>query len=207
MQGKKLPIGLRVGLAIFTATLFVTSTWADIHDKVLHNFNNNGTDGASPQASLILDAAGNLYGTTNNGGTYNYGTVFELTPAGGGSYTQKVLHNFTNGADGGNPQSGLILDGAGNLYGTTYVGGALLLRNGVRVDARRGRNLEREGAVQLRQRQHGLSHQRPDLRWRRQSLRYNVAGRPCPSADCLRVDARRGRELDGEGLARLRQPQ
>jgi uncharacterized repeat protein (TIGR03803 family) len=123
MQGKRLPIGLRVGLAIFTVALFVTSTWADIHDTVLHNFNNNGTDGASPQAGLIVDGAGNLYGTTNNGGTYNYGTVFELTPAAGGSYTEKVLHNFTNGADGGNPQSGLILDGAGNLYGTTYVGG------------------------------------------------------------------------------------
>jgi uncharacterized repeat protein (TIGR03803 family) len=124
MQGKRLPIGLRVGLAIFTVALFVTSTWADIHDTVLHNFNNNGTDGASPQAGLIVDAAGNLYGTTNNGGTYTYGTVFELTPAAGGSYTEKILHNFTNGADGGNPQSGLILDGAGNLYGTTYVGGA-----------------------------------------------------------------------------------
>jgi uncharacterized repeat protein (TIGR03803 family) len=124
MQGKRLPIGFRVGLAIFTVALFVTSTWADIHDTVLHNFNNNGTDGAYPQAGLIVDAAGNLYGTTNNGGTYTYGTVFELTPAAGGGYTEKILHNFTNGADGGNPQAGLILDGAGNLYGTTYVGGA-----------------------------------------------------------------------------------
>jgi uncharacterized repeat protein (TIGR03803 family) len=124
MQGKRLPIGFRVGLAIFTVALFVTSTWADIHDTVLHNFNNNGTDGAYPQAGLIVDAAGNLYGTTNSGGTYTYGTVFELTPAAGGGYTEKILHNFTNGADGGNPQSGLILDGAGNLYGTTYVGGA-----------------------------------------------------------------------------------
>src|ERR1039458_7834107 len=124
MQGKRLPIGLRVGLAIFTVPLFETSTGADVHDTVLHNFNNNGTDGTYPQAGLIVDAAGNLYGTTNNGGTYTYGTVFELTPVAGGGYTEKILHNFTNGADGGNPQSGLILDGAGNLYGTTYVGGA-----------------------------------------------------------------------------------
>ncbi len=124
MQGKTLSLGLRAALAVFAATLFVTSTWATTQEKVLHNFNNDGRDGAYPQAGLIADAAGNLYGTTNNGGTYTYGTVFELPPAAGGGYTEKILHNFTNGADGGNPQSGLILDGAGHLYGTTYVGGA-----------------------------------------------------------------------------------
>ena len=124
MQGKRLPIALKAALAVFALTLLVTSAWAEIHDKVLHNFNNNGTDGASPQAGVVVDAAGNVYGTTNNGGTFNDGTVFELTPAAGGGWTEKVLHNFTNGADGGNPQAGLILDGAGNLYGTTYIGGA-----------------------------------------------------------------------------------
>jgi uncharacterized repeat protein (TIGR03803 family) len=124
MQGKRLSIRLRAALAIFAATLFVTGTGATAQEKVLHNFNNDGTDGAYPQAGLIVDATGNLYGTTNNGGTYTYGTVFELTPAAGGGYTEKILHNFTNGADGGNPQSGLILDGAGNLYGTTYLSGA-----------------------------------------------------------------------------------
>ena len=124
MRGKRLPIGLSAALAIFAVTMFATNTWAELHDKVLHNFNHNGTDGTSPQAGLIADGAGNVYGTTNNGGTYNYGTVYELTPAGGGNWTEKILHNFSNGADGGNPQSGLIFDGAGNLYGTTYVGGA-----------------------------------------------------------------------------------
>src|ERR1019366_6105928 len=91
MQGKTLSIGLRAALAIFAATLFVTSTWAIAQEKVLHNFNNDGTDGAYPQAGLVVNPAGNLYGTTNNGGAYTYGTVFELTPTAGG-WTEKVLY-------------------------------------------------------------------------------------------------------------------
>jgi uncharacterized repeat protein (TIGR03803 family) len=71
-----------------------------------------------------LDAAGNLYGTTVGGGTYGYGTVFELTPIAGGGWTERVLHNFNNdGTDGAYPYGGLIFDGAGNLYGTTAWGG------------------------------------------------------------------------------------
>jgi hypothetical protein len=52
MREKRLSIGLRAALAIFTVTLFVTSTWAATHEKVLHNFNNNGTDGSTPVAGL-----------------------------------------------------------------------------------------------------------------------------------------------------------
>src|ERR1019366_8435779 len=86
-------------------------------EKLLYSFVNNGTDGASPYAGLIFDAVGNLYGTTYQGGTYySSGTVFELTPAGGGSWTEKVLHSFGNGTDGANPYyAGLIFDAAGNL--------------------------------------------------------------------------------------------
>ncbi len=73
-----------------------------------------GTDGASPQAALIRDATGNLYGTTYAGGASGFGTVFKLTPT--NDFT--VLHSFT-GTDGAHPQAGLIQDGAGNLYGTT----------------------------------------------------------------------------------------
>ena len=87
---------------------------------MLHSF--NGTDGAWPQTSLIFDAAGNLYGTTHHGGVSGQGTVFELTPTGGGGWTEKVLYNFGKGTDGAAPEAGLIFDAAGNLYGTTTFG-------------------------------------------------------------------------------------
>src|SRR5271157_693209 len=79
MRGKALSVGLKA-LAIFAVTLSVTNTWASVHWKetVLQNF--NGTNGSGPQSGLIFDTAGNLYGTTTSGGTYNYGTVFELSP-------------------------------------------------------------------------------------------------------------------------------
>jgi uncharacterized repeat protein (TIGR03803 family) len=93
--------------------------------KILHNFKHNGTDGYQPYASLAFDAVGNLYGTTRSGGVYGYGTVFELTPEIGGSWTEKLLHSFnSNGTDGIFPFSSLVLDAAGNLYGTAFEGGA-----------------------------------------------------------------------------------
>ena len=92
---------------------------------VLHSFT-GGSDGGDPTAGLIADAAGNLYGTTLEGGTtgscnrpYGCGTVFQLTPSG----TLTVLHSFT-GSDGASPEAGLLADAAGNLYGTTHSGGA-----------------------------------------------------------------------------------
>jgi len=88
-------------------------------EKVLYNFT-GGVDGANPNSSLILDASGDLYGTTYSGGTSGAGTVFELTPGG----TETVLYSFTGGADGANPMARLTFDAAGNLYGTTFAGGA-----------------------------------------------------------------------------------
>ena len=88
-------------------------------EKVLHNFNNDGKDGVGPYASLIFDTAGNLYGTTFGGGAIGYGTVFELKPKAGGTWTQKVLHSFNAQTEGFYPTAGLVLDSAGNLYGTT----------------------------------------------------------------------------------------
>jgi uncharacterized repeat protein (TIGR03803 family) len=85
---------------------------------VLYSF--SGPDGAQPFASLIQDTAGNLYGTTLSGGTYNNGVVFKLSPDG----TETVLHHFTGGADGATPFADLIQDSAGNLYGTATNGGA-----------------------------------------------------------------------------------
>lgn len=89
-------------------------------ETVLHAFT-GGNDGYFPQAALIQDKAGNLFGTTDEGGAnYGGGTVFKLAPDG----TETVLHTFTGGNDGDSPQAGLVEDKAGNLYGTTTIGGA-----------------------------------------------------------------------------------
>ena len=90
-------------------------------ETVLHSF--DGTDGGYPEAGLIFDAAGNLYGTTSYGGAHGGGTVFELAPDGQGGWHETVLHSF-NFRDGRLPAAGLTFDFAGNLYGTTYSGGA-----------------------------------------------------------------------------------
>ena len=71
----------------------------------------------------MQDNAGNLYGSSVSGGTYNYGYVFKLTPSNGG-WTLTDLHDFTNGSDGAWPYDGLVIDASGNLYGTTFVGGS-----------------------------------------------------------------------------------
>jgi len=78
--------------------------------------------GASPNAGMILDSAGNLYGTTQAGGKYNGGVVYELSPNSAGGYTPIVLNAFS-GINGGGPLAGLVQDSAGYLYGTTYIGG------------------------------------------------------------------------------------
>jgi uncharacterized repeat protein (TIGR03803 family) len=108
---------------VFELTPTAGGTWSE---KVLYSFKNDGTDGINPKAGVIFDAAGNLYGTTSHGSPSHQGTVFELTPAVGGTWTEKVLHSFINdGMDGGIPEAGpLIFDAAGNLYGTTFTGGA-----------------------------------------------------------------------------------
>jgi uncharacterized repeat protein (TIGR03803 family) len=75
--------------------------------------------------NLILDASGNLYGTTVGGGLYGFGYVFELSPSASGKWTGKVLHCFNNnGTDGVNPCGSLVLSAAGKLYGATVNGGA-----------------------------------------------------------------------------------
>jgi uncharacterized repeat protein (TIGR03803 family) len=87
-------------------------------EKVLYAFNKK-KGGYYSYGGLVLDAQGNLFGTASQGGTYGFGTVFEITSA----HKEKVLYNFTGGADGGNPYAGLVLDAQGNLYGTTEFGG------------------------------------------------------------------------------------
>ena len=81
-----------------------------------------GSDNSGPQGNLAMDAAGNLYGATYDAGAHHDGNVFKLTPINGG-WTYTSLHDFTGGADGANPLSGVTLDSNGNLYGTTTLGG------------------------------------------------------------------------------------
>jgi uncharacterized repeat protein (TIGR03803 family) len=101
---------------------------------VIHSFCSSPTctDGAfpaagtSPAPGLIIDAAGNLYGTTSQGGAHDNGEVFELSPSDSGTYALRVLYSFCPKDDcsgGQAPNSGLLLDGAGNIYGTTARGG------------------------------------------------------------------------------------
>jgi uncharacterized repeat protein (TIGR03803 family) len=91
-------------------------------ETVLHTFLGSD-DGSTPGfGDLLFDQTGNIYGTTSGGGAYGGGTVYELTPSGGG-WTESVLYSFGGGSDGNTPWGGVILDNAGNLYGTTGAGG------------------------------------------------------------------------------------
>lgn len=93
------------------------------HESVVYRFQ-GGTDGGQPNSSLVQDAAGNLYGVTQEGGVgcgYGCGTVFKIDPSG----TESVVYAFTGGGDGDFPRGNLVLDTAGNLYGTTGGGGNL----------------------------------------------------------------------------------
>jgi uncharacterized repeat protein (TIGR03803 family) len=90
--------------------------------KVIYNFQEGGSgDGANPHGTLVFDQAGNIYGTTLNGGPSNAGSVFELTPS-NGVWNENVIYAF-GGATGANPYAGVIFDSQGNLYGTTNYGG------------------------------------------------------------------------------------
>jgi uncharacterized repeat protein (TIGR03803 family) len=90
--------------------------------STLYNFA-GGDDGKYPLSGVVADSAGNLYGTTSEGGSGNAGTVYELSPSGSG-WTETVLYSFQNAADGGYPVAGLLLDQSGNLYGAATTGGA-----------------------------------------------------------------------------------
>ena len=100
-------------------------TW---NETVLHTF--EGSDGEQPQAALVFDAAGNLYGSTVEGGAVSSscsigcGVIFKMTRTSSGSWTQKIIHTF-NGSNGGGPMGNLIFDSAGKLYGTASYGGNL----------------------------------------------------------------------------------
>ena len=131
-------LAFRCGLAavVFAALVAATQAASAQTLTTLHSFS-GPPDGSTPVAGLVLDPSGNLYGTTSSGGVINKacangcGTVFKVTPAG----NESVMYNFigkykkiTN--DGADPQSGLIFDQQGNLYGTTSAGGSFNKGNG-----------------------------------------------------------------------------
>ena len=101
--------------------------------RVIHRFHGSKADGELPVGQLLFDSAGNLYGTTFSDGNSNTcgaqqhtdcGTVFELSPTSKGGWSEKVLYRFTHGTDGAYPTGNLVLDSAGNLFGTTLGGGS-----------------------------------------------------------------------------------
>jgi uncharacterized repeat protein (TIGR03803 family) len=89
-------------------------------ETIIHAFNADGSDGVNPYGGLIFDKAGNIYGTTYQGGTKGFGTVYKITPTG----AESVVYSFKgDGTDGTNPYGGVVVDPKGNIYGTTYLGG------------------------------------------------------------------------------------
>lgn len=100
-------------------------TWSE---TVLHNFGGS-KDGQYPTNALVFDSAGNLYGTTEGGGSHGNGqeitggTVYKLSPKSGGGWTETILYNLGKGTDGASPRCNLLFDSSGNLYGTTFYGG------------------------------------------------------------------------------------
>jgi uncharacterized repeat protein (TIGR03803 family) len=108
---------------VFQISPGVNGTWTE---TVVRSFDiSSRGGGVYPLASLIFDATGHLYGTTQQGGVYGFGTVFRLTLGTNGKWTEEALHNFNqNGKDGFYPSGGLIFDAAGNVYGITGKGGA-----------------------------------------------------------------------------------
>ncbi len=121
---------LLLGSALLS-TAFVPAAQAKPY-HVLHSF--SGSDGSTPNGNLVLDSAGNLYGTTAEGGSSGDGTIFKLSPT--GDFT--LLHSFTGGSDGRGPETGLALDPAtGDLYGTTFDGGGPRLGRRLQVDVGR----------------------------------------------------------------------
>jgi len=113
-------IGCLLG-ALAAILLLAGTAWAQ-HEQA---YPFNGANGAYPQGGLIVDGAGNFYGSTFRGGPSNLGVVYEMSPTANGKATESVLHTFQGGSDGANPIGNLVFDNAGNLYGVTEKGGVL----------------------------------------------------------------------------------
>jgi hypothetical protein len=111
---------------VYELTSSANAGWKE---RILHQFRCGTSDGTMPISSLTLDSAGNLYGTTAEGGSlsscngFGCGTVFKLSPSSSGAWRETVLYDFTGKRDGDFPVGGLVFDTVGNLYGTTEIGG------------------------------------------------------------------------------------
>jgi uncharacterized repeat protein (TIGR03803 family) len=107
---------------VFEVTPTSQGGWKEV---VLHRFDNNGKDGYGPGGgALVMGGSGNLYGTTEVGGAYRYGTVFKLAPGSDGHWKETIIHDFKNNKGGSLPTSGVVSDNAGNLYGMAGGGGS-----------------------------------------------------------------------------------
>ena len=130
LYGTTLSGGAYGGGTVFKLAPNSDGTWTE---SLLYSFCpllRKCVDGAEPEASVIFDQAGNLYGTTWEGGAQRQGVVFKLAPNQDGSWTESVLYSFcslSNCVDGANPASNLTFDKSGNLYGTTNSGGTFLV--------------------------------------------------------------------------------
>ena len=105
------------------SAMLAGGAWAAVHGKIVYSFSGLN-DGSDPATQITFDSAGNGYGTTVSGGSFGYGTVFELERLENGKFQENVLYSFTGLADGKNPYGGVTFDGSGNLYGTTVSGGS-----------------------------------------------------------------------------------
>ncbi len=106
--------GPEYGGAVFELSPQADGTW---NATILHSFGASG-DGNGPAGGVVFDSKGNLYGTTAYGGSFGYGTVFELSPNANGSWSESILYNFSGGGDG-YPSTPLTFGPDGNLFGTT----------------------------------------------------------------------------------------
>ena len=112
-------LGGRYGAGVAYKATFANGTWTY---NVIYPFKGL-PDAGFPYGGLIANAKGDLFGTTYYGGTSGNGAIYELIPRPTGHYAEKVLYSFSGGSDGGNPTTTLLMDNAGNLYGTASAGG------------------------------------------------------------------------------------